>query len=201
MNKEQFLGAIGARLEALPRDDVEKSLDYYAEMIDDRMEDGLTEEQAVEAMGTVEEIVSQILMDTPLPRLIRARVTPRRCLQAWEIALIAVGSPVWAPLALTAAILFAALYVVLWSLVACLYAVDLSFAAAAVAGVGGGVIRMCMADPVQALCLLGAGLVCAGLAICLFLLSNRAAVGSAKLGRLMLLWVKSWFVGRGKTDA
>lgn len=200
MNKEQFLAAIRERLSALPRDDVEKSLDYYGEMIDDRVEDGLSEEQAVEAMGTVDEIAAQILMDTPLPKLVKAKVKPERALRAWEIVLLAVGSPVWVPLTLAAVILFAAMYIVLWSLVVCLYAVDLSFAAAGVSGIAGGVIRVCMGNPVQALCLVGAGLVCAGLAVFLFLLSNRAAVGSVKLGKIMLLWVKSWFVRRGKSN-
>lgn len=51
MNKEQFLAAVRERLSALPRDDVEQSLDYYGEMIDDRVEDGMSEEQAVEAWG------------------------------------------------------------------------------------------------------------------------------------------------------
>lgn len=200
MDKEQFLAAIREQIRVLPQEDVERWLDYYAEMIDDRVEDGLSEEQAVAAMGTVDEIVSQILMDTPLPKLVKAKVKPERSLRAWEIVLLVVGSPVWVPLALTALILFAALYIVLWSLVVCLYAVDLSFAAGGVAGIAGSVIWACLGNPVQALCLLGAGLICAGLAVFLFLLSNQAAVGSVKLGKIMLLWVKSWFVGRGKSN-
>ncbi len=200
MNKEQFLAAVRERLSALPRDDVEQSLDYYGEMIDDRVEDGLSEEQAVEAMGTVEEIVSQILTDTPLPKLVKAKVKPERSLRTWKIVLLVAGSPVWVPLALTAVILFAAMYIVIWSLVICLYAVDLSFAAGGVSGIAGSVIWLCMGNSVQALCLLGAGLVCAGLAVFLFLLSNRAAAGSVKLGKIILLWVKSWFVRKGKSN-
>lgn len=198
MNKEQFLAAIRAQINCLPREDVEKSLDYYREMIDDRVEDGLTEEQAVDAMGPVDEIAAQILMDTPLPKLVRAKVRPERALRAWEIVLLAVGSPVWVPLALTALCIFGAVYLVLWSLVVTLYATDLSFAAGGVVGIVSSVFLVCTGFPVQALLFLGAGFVCAGLAIALFLGCNRAAVGAVRLGKAIVLWVKSLFVGRRK---
>ena len=40
MNREQFLREIGGRLKGLPRDDLERSLEYYNEMIADHIEDG-----------------------------------------------------------------------------------------------------------------------------------------------------------------
>ena len=43
MTKQEFLRELWNRLTELPQEDVEKSLDYYSEMIDDRVEDGLTE--------------------------------------------------------------------------------------------------------------------------------------------------------------
>lgn len=196
MNKEQFLAVIREKLAGLPPADVERSLDFYGEMIDDRVEDGLTEEQAVEAMGTVDEIVAQILMDTPLPKLVKAKVKKNCAPQVWMIVLLVLGSPVWVPLLLAALIIFLAVYVVIWALAVVLYAVDLSFAAGGVSGIVGSVLWACMGNPVQALLLLGAGLVCVGLAIILFLVSNRAAVGAAKLGKITLLWMKSWFVRR-----
>lgn len=196
MSKEQFLAEIRGKLTGLPQADVERSLDYYREMIDDRVEDGLTEEQAVEAMGPAEEIAAQILMDAPLPKLVKAKVKPERALRAWEIVLLAVGSPIWASLLLAALCVFGAMYLVLWALVACLYAVDLSFAAGGVCGVGSSVFLVCTGFPVQALLFLGIGFVCAGLAIALFLGCNRTALGAARLGKAIVLWVKSWFVRR-----
>ena len=60
MNKKAFLWALMDGLSGLPMEDIERSLDYYSEMIDDRMEDGLSEEEAVAAMGPVKEICAQI---------------------------------------------------------------------------------------------------------------------------------------------
>lgn len=54
MNKEQFLTQVKQRISALPQTDIEKSLDYYSEIIDDYIEDGLSQEQAIEQIGTVD---------------------------------------------------------------------------------------------------------------------------------------------------
>ena len=43
MTKVQFLMALQRKLHGLPQEDIEQTLEYYNEMIDDRMDDGLTE--------------------------------------------------------------------------------------------------------------------------------------------------------------
>ena len=48
MSKSEFLTALRARLGGLPQGDVAERLDFYSELIDDRMEEGLSEEAAVE---------------------------------------------------------------------------------------------------------------------------------------------------------
>lgn len=65
MNKAQFLSEIREGISSLSEKDIESSLQYYSEMIDDRIEDGMSEEESVSAMGTVEEAVAQILRDKP----------------------------------------------------------------------------------------------------------------------------------------
>lgn len=96
MNKKQFLEAVRLRLAGLPQADVERYLDYIREMIDDRMEDGLSEEEAVAAMGSVEYVASQLLMDSkPVPQ--EPAKKPRKDLKTWQVVLIVLGAPVWAP--------------------------------------------------------------------------------------------------------
>ena len=70
---------------------MQRSLDFYREAIDDRMDSGLTEQEAVADLGSPEEISNQILAETPLPKLIRAKVTPSRTLKAWDIVLLVRG--------------------------------------------------------------------------------------------------------------
>ena len=47
MNKTEFLNELKDGLSGLPREDVEERLSFYGEMIDDRVEEGMTEEEAV----------------------------------------------------------------------------------------------------------------------------------------------------------
>ena len=45
MTKMQFLLSLHDKLTGLPRDEVEQRLNFYSEMIEDRMEEGLSEEE------------------------------------------------------------------------------------------------------------------------------------------------------------
>ena len=65
MNKSEFLAALAKGLEGLPQSDIDKTLEFYSETIDDRMEDGENEEAAVSGIGTPEDIARQVLLDTP----------------------------------------------------------------------------------------------------------------------------------------
>ncbi len=61
MNKEQFLAALRARLTGLPQADLERTLQYYREMVDDRVEDGMSEAAAVADVGDPDELAAAIL--------------------------------------------------------------------------------------------------------------------------------------------
>ena len=194
MNKQEFLLALRGALADLPEADIKASLDYYAEIIDDQMEEGISEADAVASLGSVVSVAEQILLDMPLPKLVKARVKPKRRLRAWEIVLIAVGSPVWAPILLALAVVALAVYVVLWSLVVSIYAVDVALAACLLGGLGGGVGLFIAGNPFSALFLVGAGLVCGGLSIFLFFGCKAATKGTVLLTKKILLGVKKCFV-------
>ena len=48
MNKIEFLAAVSAKLDGLAPADVREQIGFLSEMIDDRMEEGITEAEAVE---------------------------------------------------------------------------------------------------------------------------------------------------------
>ncbi|MFR0782643.1 MAG: DUF1700 domain-containing protein [Coprococcus sp.] len=126
MNKQEYLSAIRVRIPKMPTEDMERFIAYYSEMIDDRMEDGMTEEEAVAMMDTPDDAVDQILEDTPLSKIVKQKIKPTHRLRAWEIVLIVLGSPVWVPLLLTAGILVLSMLVVVFSLLITFYAVVIS---------------------------------------------------------------------------
>ena len=87
MTKQEFMANLRAKLSGLPTQDVEDRLSFYCEMIDDRTEEGLSEEEAVSAIGSVDEVVSQIIADIPLAKIAKEKIKPKRRLWAWEIVL------------------------------------------------------------------------------------------------------------------
>ena len=95
MNKQEFLEQLRKGLSGLPQNDIEEGLTFYSEMIDDRMDEGLSEEEAVSAIGSVDEIVKQVVADIPLAKIAKESIKPKRRLSAGEIVLLALGSPIW----------------------------------------------------------------------------------------------------------
>ncbi len=187
MTKEGFLAQLRQQLWALPEADRQNSLDYYAEMIDDRMEDGLSEEKAVAAIGNLEEIVQQILGETPRPPVVvepAKKAEPAKgSTKTWLIILLVLGSPVWIPLLASAIGTVIGIYVSLWSVVIALYAGFLALAVSSVGCIVGSFFMIGrLAGGIVAW---GAALVCTGLAILLLLLANLAAKGMVKLTKLV----------------
>ena len=76
MRKQEFLTALQTRLSGLPQEDVEERVSFYGEMIDDRVEEGLSEEDAVTAIGPIDAIAEQTLSEIPLTKLVREKVRP-----------------------------------------------------------------------------------------------------------------------------
>lgn len=196
MNKLAFLSALRDRLSGMPKDDIDRSIDYYREIIDDRMEDGLTEEEAIAAIGSVEGIASQILMETPLLKLVKAKVKPNRVLKGWEIFLLILGLPLWLPLLAVAACVALSVYVALFATIAALYAADISVAFAGICGIFSFVFSVSVA---QGFLFFGAGLACIGIVILLFFGCNRIARGVLIAGKKMLLFTKACLVGKGES--
>ena len=196
MNKYEFLGRLRERLAGLPPKDIEKSLDYYAEIIADRVEDGMSEEEAVAALGTIDEIVAQILEDTPLPKLVKEKVRPKRALRTWEILLIVLGFPLWLPLLIAFASVIFSVLVAIGSVIISLFAVAVSVGACALAFIVAGLICFVTAKEALGMILIGAALICAGFCILTFIGAKYATAGILWLCKKGVLAVKSCFVGK-----
>ena len=167
MNKGRFIRALSRRLRALPREERQTSLAYYTEIIQDHMEEGMSEEQAVAMLGNVDEIAAQILQSAPdVPKAGKGR-------RVWMIVLLVLGSPVWLSLLIAALAVVASVFVVLWSLAASMYAVELSLAVCGPAGLVGLVVGCLKGNAQQGVLLLSTGYAALGLALVLLPLLNR----------------------------
>lgn len=173
MRKSQFLFSLRDRLDDLTQAEVEERLNFYSEMIDDRMEEGLSEEEAVAAVGAVDRVAAQILEETPPEK----KKAPKRKLKAWEITLLVLGSPVWVPLLIAAAAIAFSVYVSVWSVIVSLWAVFGSLIACAAGVILGGIVLAVTGSGITGVALIGAGIVCAGLAIFLYFGCKAATKG------------------------
>ena len=196
MNKQEFLNALSERLQGIPIEDREKSLEYYSEMIDDRTEDGLTEEQAVKAMGSVNDIADRIIADTPVEKILKTKVTPKRKLSAWEITLIAVGFPIWFPIGISLISVIFTLYIVLWVLILCIYITAFSFAVSGIATIIALVMSILDGQALWGLFLLGCGMVLLGLAIPVLIGALKATFGFIHLTGMCFKGIKSSLANR-----
>lgn len=194
MTKQEFLAELKQGLSRLPRSDAEDHASFYAEMIDDRMEEGLSEEEAVAAVGTVSEIVAQIIAETPLTKLVKERVKPKRRLKAWETVLLAVGSPIWVSLAVALFAILLSLYISLWAIIVSLWAVFASFVASFAGGIAAGICFILRGQIASGLAMIGAGIVLAGLSVLVFFACRAATVGTVKLTKKIMIRVKRSFV-------
>ena len=77
MSKTEFIEQLRAALNGLSEEDLKKSVDYYEEMIDDRIEDGISEEEAISGLGSIDEIKSRILEDIPIRKIVKEKIKPK----------------------------------------------------------------------------------------------------------------------------
>lgn len=196
MTKVQFILALKDKLRGLPAEDAEKAIQYYSEMIDDRIEDGLSEEEAVAAIGDIDEITQQIVEEQPLSKRVAAKLRPKRKLEAWEIILLIITAPIWLSALFGIASGLFSTYIGIWSIIISLYAVGVALTGAGVGCVLGAVVLCFTGQLLPALFTLGCGFVCGGVSIFVFLGGKYAAKGTIWVTKKIFSWIKTLFVGK-----
>ena len=193
MNKEQFLTELKNGLSGLPQNDIDERMLFYGEMIDDRMEEGMNEEEAVSGIGSVDEIVSQTISEVPLTKIVKKRMTPERSLR--EIVLIVLGLPLLA--AFVAVVL--SMYAVIWSLIITLWAVELTFIACALSGIAAAAAYWLHGNLIPGFAMLGAAFLCGGISIFVFFGCLAASKGILHLTGKAALGIKTMFIRKENT--
>lgn len=171
MTKQEFLGKLSERLSGLPKKDIEERLSFYDEMISDRMEDGLSEEEAVDGIGTIEECSARIVDEIPLKNIVKERIRPKKKMSGSTIALLIITFPIWMPFLCAAFAVIFSVYASLWALVASLWGVTLSLIVAPLVGVLGTLNLVIRGNLEEGLCIFAFTLIAIGFAILFFRLS------------------------------
>lgn len=167
MSKEEFLGSLNRLLKSLGKSEREKSLSYYNEIIDDYMEDGYTEEQAVEQIGNPGLIAQEILeeqqsqMKAPMSRGTKVLVA----------VLLVLGFPLWGSpmlagfcIVLSAVLLVLSAYIVIWCIPLCTGAASVAGLILSVVSMGGAAVIV-FQNSAAGVIQLGVGMLSAGIFI------------------------------------
>lgn len=194
MNKIEFIEALRRVLSGLPKNEIDERLDFYCEMIADRVEDGFSEEDAVNEIGSVEEIAEQIVADIPLSKLVKVKVKPKRKLRVWEIVLITVGSPIWLSLLISLVAVIFSLYVSWWSVIVSLWSVFVSAIGSSLGAIAVGIMNICMDNVLSGIAMIGAALVLAGISILLYYGCMAATKVTLTLTKKFVLGIKCCFI-------
>jgi len=193
VNKLEFIGKLRGKLIDLPYEEVRERLNFYSEMISDRMEDGLTEDDAIAQIGSVDAIASEIRSEFLSGKKVGVAAKEKRHRRVWVGVLIGLGSPLWLSLMIAALAVILSLYAVLWSVVAALWSAVLALAVAGVAAIPGALIFAIKGNPLAALGFLGMGAFSAGLAVFAFYGVLFATKWAAFITKNAFLWIKNKF--------
>ena len=200
MTKQLFLNELSAALHGLPREERYRTLRYYDELIDDRMEDGQSEEEAVSGLGEPEQVAREILGEE------EPAVSTGTGRKVWIIILLVLGFPFWGILLLAAVIVLLCVYLCLFLPAFVLGVLALASLAGAVVGVAG--TPFLILDVGLFTGGLPAGLFQLGLSVALLGLAVLSALGfyftgkaTAKAGRAIWRWIRRSFSKKGRIAA
>ena len=194
MHKQEFLEKLRKGLKGVPAFELEERLAFYSEMIEDRMEEGLSEEEAVSAVGTVEDVSREILSGIPLRKMVKEKWRNKKAMSSGQILCLALGFPLWFSLLISAFCVVLSLFVSLWSVVISFFATIVSLWGGALCAVVACVFLLCTQKAVAALVLFSAAPVCVGLAILLHFGTKLTAKGVWWLMKKTALGTKRLFL-------
>lgn len=198
MTKLEFLDELKQKLSLIPQIDTKERLQFYEEIIDDKIEEGLSESEAVEETGSVEDVFLQIISDIPLSNLVKEKVKSKRKLNILAIILIILGIPVWLPILLSLLTEILALYAVMWVLILSLWAVFIALCAGAIGGAGLCALFILKGNTFTGIAMLSMGIICAGLSIFMFFGCKAVTKYAFILTKKIVLGIKKRLVKGGK---
>lgn len=199
MNKAEFLKELQQRIQEYPVDETKKSMEYYAEMIDDRMEDGMSESEAVASLGSVEQIAEQIKCELPITTLVKQKTkekTKGKRMPVWAIVLLVIGFPLWGSILIFTIGMVLVFYALIWCFDILLWCFVLAFGASALAGIAGFFVCLFKGAFGSAFLYLGATLFTGGIGIFTFLGSLLITKGICHGTKWCFLQIKKGLIGK-----
>ncbi len=198
MTKAEFLNKLCTELSGLSPSDINSSIEYYSEMISDRTDAGMSEEEAVAELGSPKAIAREIIVNMPIGKVIKSTINKRkRVLKMWEIICLILGSPIWLSMLAAAVCILLSLYVAVWSVFISVLAVDIA-AFAGGAGITFASLFNIATAPATSTVLIGLGLCAMGIGAFCFLPCIKIGKVFVKTSIALTKAIKAIIVGKEK---
>ncbi len=173
MSREsEFLIELKKRLAHLPLSETGKVLSFYSESLQDKIEDGMTEEEAIKSFGSIDEIVRNLEDEIPLSAVVKDKVKTKTSTSNVNgvllVLVLILGSPIWISLLAVAFGVAVAIIAVLWTIPITFVSLYVSLYPIAISGIFFGFARMFEISFPTGLAYLGVGIISAGLAVMFF---------------------------------
>ncbi len=170
MTKSEYLKQLNSALRPIKCKERQRSLAYFSEAIDDRMEDGVSEEQAVSELESIPAAAERIIAEASELGNLKVKRSP------WTITLVILGFPVWFPLLAAVAVIVLSLYMTVWILIGTLFIISVSFALSGVCSLV-FLFWIVFLSPLSAIMAMGIGLILSGIGVALFIPAMYFAKG------------------------
>ncbi|OYP46467.1 hypothetical protein CG709_03700, partial [Lachnotalea glycerini] len=112
MNKAVFLKELALYLNKMKKEDKDRFITYYDEMLSDYIENGMSEEDAVNKIGDPKRVAEELLESHDSVKI----EIPSTGSKFLNIILLILGFPLWGSLLLSGIIMIISIYVLLWCL-------------------------------------------------------------------------------------
>lgn len=184
MTRNKYLKELRSFLGKLPKEDRKRILEFYNELIDDKLEAGQSEEEILGKFGSPEELAKQIFQDNG-----QTYSPPNTTSRIMRISAIVLGSPIWLSLLAVFLVLVFALFLVLWAAVVSFWCCVFAFGIAGIGGAAGSILMLFFTgQPAAAFFQLGISLAAGGLGL-------LTGMGMRKLTLLCAQFTKKSCVG------
>ena len=174
MTKKQFLKNLRRELSGLPRAEITERIGFYTEMIDDKMEDGMAEADAIDSICTSDPIGSKVKITDEDPGTRSKRSTT-------ETVLLIIGFPVWFSVLVAGFAVVVTLIASLWSIAVAFWAIFVSAAVSAPCAAIASIFCLFSGNVAMFGMGMAAAPTCAGVGIIFYYIAKYFTIAAAKI--------------------
>lgn len=199
MTKQEFLDELKYQLSGLASFDSRHLLKHYEQRIDENIESGMSEEEAVSSLGTVMQVANRAILKCSLKNIKEHRKNHRKHRSVGQWFIFILTSPLWISVQLAIALLVAAVFLLVWLLVAFAFCLTAAMALGSLIGTFISILTFVNASRTVAVGFEGACIIAFGLSVLLFVGSLALAKSAKQLYKKMRGGYKILLARSGRT--